>query len=249
MGPAAGARLFQRIVELTQAERDCDHLDVTVLSDPSIPDRTQFLKRAEGSVDFTTCLQDKARILSDMGCEVIAIPCNTSHARFDAVAAAVPAATLIHMPRETALFARAQGCRRPFILATDGAVQSNIFQKACSAIGIGYILPSSQAQQMVTDVIYRYAKAGRPVPSPLIQSILSCGETRDADGIILGCTELSLVGFPSTFDALPVFDSLDVLAWRSVQACGGTAVDLAAAFAASHSSNLQRTTNETGLPQ
>ena len=43
MGPAATARLLSRIVELTAADRDQDHLDVTVLNRPSVPDRTAFL--------------------------------------------------------------------------------------------------------------------------------------------------------------------------------------------------------------
>ena len=38
LGPAATVRLFQRIVELTDVARDQDHLDITILNRPQIPD-------------------------------------------------------------------------------------------------------------------------------------------------------------------------------------------------------------------
>ena len=46
------------------------------------------------------------------------------------------------------------------------------------------------------------------------------------DGIILGCTELSLVPVPVRMEGAPIVDALNVLAWRCVQECGAPAKDL-----------------------
>ncbi|MFW5897146.1 MAG: aspartate/glutamate racemase family protein, partial [Bacillota bacterium] len=41
MGPEATADLFMKIIRATPATCDQDHLPVVIVSDPSVPDRTQ----------------------------------------------------------------------------------------------------------------------------------------------------------------------------------------------------------------
>ena len=43
LGPAATATLFARVIDLTEAETDQDHLDITILNRPQTPDRTAFI--------------------------------------------------------------------------------------------------------------------------------------------------------------------------------------------------------------
>ena len=38
LGPAATATLFARVIDLTEAETDQDHLDITILTRPQTPD-------------------------------------------------------------------------------------------------------------------------------------------------------------------------------------------------------------------
>ena len=53
MGPEATCVLFERVIKGTDAKRDQDHINITILNDPSIPDRTAFLLKEEGAQDFT----------------------------------------------------------------------------------------------------------------------------------------------------------------------------------------------------
>lgn len=231
MGPAATARLFGRIVEFTTVGTDQEYIDVTILSDPAVPDRTGYLLGRAGAVDFVPVLQRKAAALRDLGCEVVAVPCNTSHARLDAIASAAPELTFVPMPDETARFAAAVGCTRPLILATDGTLACDIFQTAAERAGIQCAVPTAKVQPQVMAVIYDYVKAGRPAPEGLVQGLIAHAVEQGADGVILGCTELSTLGLPARCDGLPVIDALDVLAWRSVIACEAPAHDLLADFA------------------
>lgn len=231
MGPAATARLFQRIVEFTDVRTDQDHIDVTVLSDPGVPDRTGYLLGHPGASDFVPVLRRKAAALRDLGCEVAAMPCNTSHARLDDIARVAPGLAFVHMPRETARFAGQVGSSRPLILATDGTLACEIFQAAAAHAGIDCVLPDESVQRLVMEVIYDYVKAGRPAPDALTERLVSHGAERGADGVILGCTELSMLGLPPRVGDVPVIDALDVLAWRSVLACEAPARDLTSVFA------------------
>lgn len=231
MGPAATARLFARVVDFTDAACDQDHLDVTVLNRPSVPDRTAYLLGRDGARPFVPVLQDMARTLEDGGCTVLGMPCNTAHARIDEVASVLSRARIVNMPREAAAFAaKTLGCARVGVLATDGTLAARVFQCALEEAGAQTEVPDADFQKRVMRVIYDYVKAGWQVPEDLFESVLDHLAERGCDGFILGCTELSLLGMPARYDGRPVVDALDVLAWRCVRECGAPARDLAATF-------------------
>ena len=226
MGAAAGACLFMRTTAMTVACTDQEHLDTIVLSDPSVPDRTSYLRSSAGARDFVPALQEKAHLLEMLGCEVIAMACNTAHARYSKIASAAPKVRFLHMPKETIRFVSSLGYRRPIILATTGTIESGIFQSFCAEEGIDCILPSEELQVLIMDMIYAYLKAGKPVPAELLRTAIAQIDASGADSIILGCTELSLLDLGYSQGSLPIIDALDVLAWRCVQACGAVAKDL-----------------------
>lgn len=77
MGPAATADLYAKIVALTDASSDGDHIRTIIDSNVNIPDRTAAilaggenpLEEMEAALDNLVC----------SGAEVIIIPCNTAH--------------------------------------------------------------------------------------------------------------------------------------------------------------------------
>lgn len=75
MGPEASADFYRRITARTLAARDQDHLHVIVDSDPSIPDRTAYL-RGEGP-DPRPALTAAARRLAAAGAELLVMACKT----------------------------------------------------------------------------------------------------------------------------------------------------------------------------
>lgn len=223
MGPAAGARLFTCVTEMTAARTDREHIDTILLSDPSVPDRTSYLSGSADARDFVPILQEKVRLLEMLGCEVLAMSCNTAHAGYSEIASAAPHTQFLHMPKETIQFVASLGCQHPIILATTGTIESNIFQSLCADEGIGCVLPSIELQVLIMDMIYTYLKAGKTVPTKMLRTAFAKIIASDADSIILGCTELSLLDLGYCYGPLPIIDTLDVLAWRCVQACGAPA--------------------------
>lgn len=241
MGPAAGARLFTRVTEMTAARTDQEHIDAILLSDPSVPDRTSYLSGSTDACDFVSILQEKAHLLEMLGCEVLAMSCNTAHAGYSEISSVALHAQFLHMPKETIQFVASLGCQRPIILATTGTIESNIFQSLCADEGIDYILPSAELQVLVMDMIYAYLKTGKTVPAKMLRTACAKIIASGADSIILGCTELSLIGLGYYYGSLPIIDALDVLAWRCVQACGAPAED----FPGNYLNNPNQTTTKT----
>ncbi|WP_165249541.1 aspartate/glutamate racemase family protein [Adlercreutzia sp. ZJ141] len=220
LGPAATVRLMARVIDFTQADCDQEHLDITVLCRPQIPDRTAYLLRKPGAVSFIEPMQQAARELQDAGCTVLVTPCNTAHSRLPVIARAVDRARFVSMPLETARYAAKLGCTRCGVLATDGARQAGVYDQALAQAGVQIAWPNEDGQREVMAVIYDEVKAGRSLCPKRIEALCAQLIADGCDGIILGCTELSVLGVQTWLGAVPVIDALDVAAWRCVQECG-----------------------------
>ena len=77
MGPAATIDIFTKIVKLTEAKNDQDHIEIIIHNNTKIPDRTKALLEGETS-SFEELLRS-ARILEDLSVSYIVMPCITSH--------------------------------------------------------------------------------------------------------------------------------------------------------------------------
>ena len=226
MGPAATADLFTRIVALTDVDTDQEHIDITVLNDPTIPDRTSFIVGKPDAPSFVPKLQDIARKLESLGCDVLVMPCNAAHTRHEEIASILSTSQLLNILQETANMAKSLGCSKAGILATDGAIESGAYQRAFENALMTSVVPDAHDQRVVMSAIYDYVKAGREAPSGMLDEV--CNDLIDAgaDCLILGCTELSLLGIPKIYEGVPVIDSMDALAYASVVACGYPVRDL-----------------------
>ena len=216
LGPMATAYFLRRIVEMTDAQTDQEHLDAIVFNRPSIPDRTAYiLDHAKPSP--LVPIVEAAQKLEALGACCIAIPCITSHALYEDFSAAVRI-PFLHALRETALHLRENGVKTAGILATTGTVRAGLFQDALAEQGIGCVLPDETNQQRVMQLIYDDCKAGRPVELDKFHAAASAVQKQGAECIILGCTELSLI--KRDYPVGPgVLDTLDVLARAGILRC------------------------------
>ncbi len=227
MGPAATAHLFTRVVELTNASCDQEHVEITLLNRPGVPDRTAYLLRKQGALNFIPVLQEMALELEAAGCFILAMPCNTAHTCLPEISSVLTSARFVDMLNETVALTASLGCSRVGILATDGTLSTKAYQHAFTQAGLEVVVPEGNLQRTVMSIIYENVKAGIPVPEEKVESVMSALACQGCDGVILGCTELSVIGIPAYFLGMPVIDALDVLAWRCVQECGATPRSLA----------------------
>ena len=152
MGPLATVDLFEKITLHTKAQQDQDHLRVLIDSNTNIPDRTAAL--LHGGEDPVPQLIASATSLEKMGAQVLVIPCNTAHNFYDAVAGAVEVPVL-HMIRLTAQALQRQGITTAGLLATDGTVQTGIYQRTFAGTGIKILTPDPEGQKAIMDMTYQ----------------------------------------------------------------------------------------------
>ena len=193
MGPEATLDLYRHIINLTPASRDQDHFRVLIYSNPKIPDRT--LAIADGGESPLDALLKSARLLESAGASIIAMPCNAAHHYLGQLRAAV-GIPILDMIAETC---GALGRRHPEVkivglLASDGTVQSKIYQRELQTKGVEVLLPDESDQSFIQSVIAE-VKAGKHTEETS-EKLLAIG-TRliraGAQAIILGCTEIPLI--------------------------------------------------------
>ena len=219
LGPSATVHFLGRVVELTDAVRDQDHVDLLVWQHGSIPDRTAFLLGTGESPE--PALVADAVALERAGARFIAIPCNTAVVWVDQMRASV-GIEVLDTVAETVAAARAvvPGLRRLGVLATDGTLLAGTYAGAAAAVDVELVLPSPDVQRDVMAVIYEGVKAGVPVPRERFDTLVRHLRDRGAEAVALGCTELSVLAEDLGVDDPRVVDSIDALARRVVQRAG-----------------------------
>lgn len=219
MGPLATVDLYRKIVEHTLADCDQAHVRTIIDSNTNIPDRTAAL--LSGGESPVRELQSSARLLERAGAQVLVMPCHTAHCFYDEVQAAVHVPVL-NMIQLTVRELKRRGVARAGLLATDGAVQSGIYQRHFEGSGIELLLPDPEGQAALMDMIYSGVKAGRTdYDTQAVRTALDSLIDAGAQTLILGCTEL-----PPAFEMYgldyPNLDPTLTLALAAITASGGT---------------------------
>ena len=213
MGPEATVELYRSIVSITPAKQDQDHFRILIDNNPKISDRTAAIL-GKGSDPFPALLES-ARILEQAGAGFLIIPCNTAHHWLSELRRSL-SIPVLDMIAETAVeVARHRPTLRKIgLLATRGTIQAGLYQRALKAKALNFLTPEPDEQDVIMEVIYR-VKVGDYTAKerllPMAQHLIQ----RGADGLILGCTELSLIIKQEDTD-FPVFDPLSILSYRAV---------------------------------
>jgi aspartate racemase len=220
MGPEATVSLFRRIVEVTGATRDQDHIRIIIDNNPKIPDRTPAI--LGGGESPVPLMVSTARNLERAGADFIIIPCVSAHQFIDSLREAISIPILSIVDAVIAeLEITSPALQVVGLLATTGTITGGHFQRGLEEVGYVVKVPvSADQEKLVMEAIYgdRGIKAGflsAENRSKLMEASRRLMEM-GAQGIIGGCTEVPLVLSQEDL-SVPFFDSLLILARESVK--------------------------------
>ena len=211
MGPLATADFLAKIAHATPAERDQSHFPVTVDSTPQVPDRTAAL---DGSgPDPLPWLVAAARRLEAAGCAIIAMPCNTAHFWHERLGAAVRTPVL-HIADAVA---RELGpARRIALLGTSATLAHGLYPRRLGT-GREWLLPDADEMRLLVTPGIAAVKAGDlRTGGTLLRTAARKLAARDADAIVLACTEIPLVVGVADVNGPAVVDATFALARHAV---------------------------------
>lgn len=224
MGPLATADLYRKIVLLTRASCDREHLRVYIDSNAAIADRTAAI--LSGGESPLPEMESALHHLEACGADCIIMPCNTAHYFLPALQekTAIPFLSMLE--------ATAKACAERYpgktaaVLATKGTLATGLYEQALRAQGVSHVLPDEAQRDTLMHLIYEVVKAGRPMEpeQPLWAGLLDGLRAKGADYFILGCTELPILA-----DTLPVpgpfIDPTAELAKAAIRFCGAEVIE------------------------
>ncbi len=218
MGPYATVCFYERIVKKTPANSDQEHIDTIILSHASMPDRTSVILNGDSEELFEAVKRD-LRLFEAAGCSYIAIPCNTFHYFYDDVAnmTNIEVLNMVETAVEKAESKFGFGSKIA-VLGTNGTIKSGVYKEQFKKSGLEYYELDEKRQEKVMEVIYRVKSTNivvQPVIDELIEEMI---RTKEADGIILACTELSSIEYSTKYIDKTV-DAMDELVDLSIRKC------------------------------
>lgn len=192
MGPLATLDLLQKIIEITPANRDQEHLPVVTWNVPQIPDRQKALA-GKGESPLPQLLH-AIQQLNQLNVSHIAIPCNTAHHWYPQLAQASQA-PILHIVDIAAAHIADLSPRpqRVGIMATEATLQAGWYQQRLTALGIEAIVPNAyELQTLFIPGCYAVKRGENALGGQLLQELAAALINRGADKLVLACTEIPL---------------------------------------------------------
>ncbi len=215
MGPEATVDFMAKVIALTPASRDQDHVRMIVDHNPHVPNRQAAI--LAGGESPGPVLAAMATRLEAGGANFLVIPCNTAYVFEDDILAAthIPLVSIVDTSIE-ATKTEAPNAGAIGILATNACLHAGIYQQALEAAGMSSILPTASELDNLMALIasIKAGQTGADVVSAM-RGLAMALNARGAQAIIAGCTEIPLVLEDAAL-AVPLISSTDVLAAKTV---------------------------------
>lgn len=217
----ASALFYETIIKLCQerygAKNDEDFPKIILLNYPFSPmcSRSDYLSNNQQIKSEVTC---SFQNLQDCGAKTVAIACNTLHNFIDKKSWSFD---FINIVQAVLNSAKKANTNKLLFLGTITSVENRLYEQS----DISILYPSAQAQARIDAIIdCMLAGASKKNKSQELCELISELSTKglEFDGVILGCTELSLLYKPlkKLWPGL-IFDSNRLLALEVIKSARG----------------------------
>ena len=192
MGPLATCNFFEKLITLTEADKDQEHIHVVIDNNTKIPDRTAFIL-GEGEDPRPELIRSALR-LEYMGADYIVMPCNTAHFFYEDLIKYTKV-QILNMIEETArhVVIDKEENGDCFLLSTEGTYESKIYQSTFKSFGLNIIEPSQKDKKVIMQWIYRIKSSDFDISLEEFETLVNRYIKDENIPIIAGCTELSLL--------------------------------------------------------
>jgi aspartate racemase len=223
MGPEATVDFMSRVLRVTPANVDQDHVRMIVEQNPHIPSRQNAI-RGTGESPGPAIAEMAAR-LQAAGADFLVMPCNLAHAWQGEIVAAtqIPFVSIIDTSVAAAL-ERSGDDGAIGLMTTPGCFEADLYQSALAATGRPVVLQTGDELDETMTQVARIK--GGDKSEDVARELRALGERlvkRGATVLIAACTEFPLVMSESMFDVAYI-SSTDELARETVAVALGSMV-------------------------
>lgn len=207
MSTEASREYYQRITSGVQRELGGHNVAEVLLSSVNFH-IIEGLIRHDQWEEAGSFLAEKARLLELGGADCLLLATNTMHKVREAIIAAITI-PFIDIIEVTAAAIRGETLRRVGLLGTYPTMTDRFYQQAYARQGVTVIAPAEQAKQELNRIIFDELCRNQVQPDSkrFYLEVVNTLRKEGAEGIILGCTEISMLIDQHDFDQFPVFDT------------------------------------------
>lgn len=210
MGSYATLDFFRRILNAFPAEKEWDRPRIVIDNRCTMPSRVRAILYQENIDTVVNELTCAVRGLLGCGADHLIFACNTSHVFVQDVFRRVPEAEqkTVHIIDTLARRLDGTGIRSAYLIASEGTLQSNIYQQSFQRYGIRLDVPESDSWPQLREFI-EIVKQGQVTSKEKERFCQFCAEI-PSENIILGCTEFPvLLSGGSLSNGKRLWDPLD----------------------------------------
>lgn len=210
LSPYATIDFLRKLADATPAKKDWEHIRVLIDINTKIPSRGRALELGEENP--TPYIRKAIKDLYKNGADFIVIPCNTSHYYYHEVIKGfgIP---ILNIMEETSNYILSHYPKliKVGLMASRSTIKYKLYDRFLIPRGVT-VLTLPGEQDIVSDII-EDIKVGndgfetKERAKQIAEKLIKIG----AEGIILGCTEISLVLNDDDL-TVPIFDSNNILA-------------------------------------
>lgn len=220
LGPPSTVKYYEWLNEGVRAQLGGQHTAKIILTSVNNQDIYELRMANDPAAEGAFYAAEGQR-LERAGADFILIASNTSHKNAPYVEAAV-SIPLLHIADATARKIVAQGIKTIGLLGTPLTLERDFYTSRLKAAGLEVLIPEADDRAFMGAEIYGdLTKTGRisDEAENRFAAIARGLVARGAEGIILGCTELTLLDF-STVEK-PLFDTTKIHVSAALQAALG----------------------------
>jgi aspartate racemase len=207
MGPQVSIRLHNLLIETENGlTRRPDEFPTILHLSMAIPD---FIESREATKDAVNIIQSACSSVPLESASAIGIACNTAHLLLGNLTN-IPRHNFVSMIEVVTDDISSRDLTKVGLLASPVIIKSRLYHDALSRRGIAVIQPAKSDIAVLNTVIHDVIGGVSPgLLRAKLTKIAAKLQSNGVDCILLGCTELPLVGVDTN---LPVIDSLSCLA-------------------------------------
>ncbi len=193
MGSYATQDFFRRILDAFPAEKEWDRPRIVIDNRCTMPSRVRAILYHEETETVVNELACAVRGLLGCGADHLIFACNTSHAFVRDVFRLVPEAEAktVHIIDTLAQQFHKNEIRSAYLIASEGTLASNIYQKSFDKFGIKLDTPTPDRWDQLREFI-EIVKQGHVVEEEKERFYRFCSDLPQ-ENIILGCTEFPVL--------------------------------------------------------
>lgn len=206
MGSYATLDFFERYLTMFKADKEWDRPRIIIDNRCTMPSRVRALLYNEKREQLVNELTDSVKRLVEAGCDYVVLACNTSHVFLDEVFKKAPETkpyvlNIIELCAEQIINSGISKNDRFSLIATEGTIQSEIYQKTFKKYGLEVVSPSEKVFKELRYFIE--AVKTNSIDNHITSEFCDFLKKQPSKNLILGCTE-----FPVIFSKIKETDSI-----------------------------------------